>query len=30
MSTMGPLCSEQLTHEATLDEFCVGPQTEVR
>jgi hypothetical protein len=26
MSTMGPLCPEQLTQEETLDEVCVGPQ----
>jgi hypothetical protein len=25
MSTMGPLCPEQLTQEETLDEVCVGP-----
>jgi hypothetical protein len=24
MSTMGPLCPEQLTQEETLDEVCVG------
>jgi hypothetical protein len=26
MSTMGPLCPEQLTQEGTLEEICVGPQ----
>ena len=26
MSTMGPLCPEQLTLEETLEEVCVGPQ----
>jgi hypothetical protein len=25
MSTMGPLCLEQLTQEETLEEVCVGP-----
>ena len=25
MSTMGPLCPEQLTQEETLEEVCVGP-----
>jgi hypothetical protein len=25
MSTMGPLCPEQLTLEETLEEVCVGP-----
>jgi len=25
MSTMGPLCPEQLAQEETLDEVCVGP-----
>jgi hypothetical protein len=29
MSTMGPLCPEQLTQEETLDEVCVGPKHEV-
>jgi hypothetical protein len=29
MSTIGPLCLEQLTQDETLEEFCVGPQTEV-
>jgi hypothetical protein len=25
MSTMGPLCLEQLTQDETLEEVCVGP-----
>jgi hypothetical protein len=29
MSTMGPLCPEQLTREETLDEVCVGPTTDI-
>ena len=29
MSTMGPLCPEQLTQTETLDEVCVGPIPEV-
>jgi hypothetical protein len=29
MSTMGPLCPEQLTQEETLDEVCVGPKAAV-
>jgi hypothetical protein len=29
MSTMGPLCPEQLTLEETLEEVCVGPKHEV-
>jgi hypothetical protein len=28
MSTMGPLCPEQLTQE-TLKEVCVGPITDI-
>jgi len=26
MSTMGPLCPEQLTQEETLEDVCVGPK----
>ena len=29
MSTMGPLCLEQLTQEETLEEVCVGPITDL-
>jgi len=29
MSTMGPLCLEQLTQEEALEEVCVGPIAEV-
>jgi len=29
MSTMGPLCPEQLTQEETLDEVCVGPDSDI-
>jgi hypothetical protein len=28
MSTMGPLCPEQLTQEETSDNVCVGPEEE--
>jgi hypothetical protein len=30
MSTMGPLCPEQLTQEETLEEVCVGPIPDLR
>jgi hypothetical protein len=29
MSTMGPLCPEQLTQTETLDEVCVGPKRDI-
>jgi|EndMetStandDraft_5_1072996.scaffolds.fasta_scaffold168330_2 hypothetical protein len=29
MSTMGPLCPEQLTQEETLEEVCVGPLSDI-
>ena len=29
MSTMGPLCPEQLTQQETSDDVCVGPTAEV-